>query len=431
MEYSNLEANTLLGYGMGLGIFEYVEAMEDARNRVNTLVRKLKDSSLLLEDIENDDGFSLHDVVRDVGRSIASRDGHMFTVTNNYIPREWVDKDSLKNCVGISLYNISKLPEEFECPQLQFFYLKITFEDYNQVPDNFFAGMPKLKVLHLTGLELYSVPNSIRLLVNLRTLYIDVCKLRDIDFIGEFKQLEILRIGLSYGSKIEMIPKKMCNLTGLRLLDLNDCSILRNIPPNVLSTFTRLEELYLPDGDFMKCKIEWEVEGVNILDELKHLKHLTALEISIPDDRVLPKGRLVSNKLERYNIIIGKCNSWFGLNGQTSRIVKLNLETSSCSDDVQKFFSILDREGFPELEYLHVENSPCFCTVVDCLESESCHHFGFLQSLSLYSVLNLEMIHNYPLKADSFCQLRTINVEECNKLKKYLLLLHLQSSSTS
>ncbi|TXG65706.1 hypothetical protein EZV62_006981 [Acer yangbiense] len=415
MEYTDLDA--LLEYGMGLGIFEDVNTMEKARNRVNTLVRKLKDSSLLLD--INNSRFSLHDVVRYVGRSIASREGHMFTVANNDIPREWVDKDILKNCVGISLYNINKLPEEFECPELQFFYLRTT----SGVPDNFFAGMPKLKVLHLAGLELYSVPTSIRLLVNLQTLYIDNCKLRDIDFIGEFKQLEILRIRGSYGSKIEieMIPKKMCNLTGLRLLDLKDCSILRKIPPNVLSNFTRLEELYLPGTDpFRNCIIEWEVEGVNILDELKHLMDLTALKISIPHESVLPKGRLVSNKLERYNIIIGNCN-WYVFYGQTSsRIVKLNLETSSCSDDVQKFFSLLDREGFLELEYLHVENSPCFRTVVDCLESESCHHFLFLQSLSLYSVLNLEMIHNYPLKADSFRQLRTITVEKCNKLKNIL-----------
>ncbi|KAK2640652.1 hypothetical protein Ddye_028447 [Dipteronia dyeriana] len=330
MGYSRLEA--LLGYGMGLGIFEDVEAMKDARNRVNTLLQKLKDSSLLLD--INNGTFSIHDVIRDVGRSIASRDGQMFTVANNYIPRECVVKDILKTCIGISLYDI------------------------------------------------------------------------------KFKQLEILRISSSYSSEIEMIiSKKMCNLTGLRLLDLKDCNGLRNIPPNVLSTFTQLEELNFPFEHFGRFKIQWEVDGINILDVLKHLKHLTALKISIPDDSVLPKGRLLPNKLE---------SSWYRLHEQTSRMVQLNLETSSCSDDVQKFFSLLDREGFPELEHLHVENSPCFSTVVDCLESESCHHFLFLQSLSLDSVLNLEMIHNYPLKTDSFRQLRTIAVVKCSKLRNIL-----------
>ncbi|TXG65722.1 hypothetical protein EZV62_006997 [Acer yangbiense] len=380
----NTDIEDLLAYGMGLGIFEKVEAMKDARNRVNTLLRN---SKILLCCLT------------------------LTTTSFHCVMLELVDKDALKNCLAITLHNINELPKEFECPELQFFYIT-TAVDNCRFPDNFFVGMPKFKVLHLVGFDLNSMPNSIGLLVNLRTLYIDDCKLRDIDFIGEFKQLEILRIYDSYNSEIEMIPKKMCNLTGLRLLDLDDCGYLKNITPNVLSTFTQLEELYLP-------AIKWEVEGVNILDELKHLTHLTTLEISIPDANVLPKGRLLSNKLERYRIIIGNC-MWYGFPGQTSRDVKLNLETSSCSDDVQKFFSLLDREGFPELEYLHVEYSPCFRTVVDCLESESCHHFLFLQSLSLHRVLNLEMMHNYPLDADSFRQLRTIEVLFCHKLKNIL-----------
>ncbi|KAK3200407.1 hypothetical protein Dsin_023822 [Dipteronia sinensis] len=399
MEYSDLE--TLLGYGMGLGIFEYVEAMEDARNRVNTLVRKLKDSSLLLEDIENDDGFSLHDVVRDVGRSIASRDEHMFIVANNYIPKEWVGKDILKKCVGISLYNFSKLPEELECPELQFFYLRTTSKDYCRVPDNFFAGMPKLKVLHLARLDLYSIPNSIRLLVNLRTLYINNCKLWDIDFIGEFKQLEILRIS-DYYSEIEMIPKKICNLTGLRLLNLMDCDELTHIPPNVLSTFTQIEELYLPADYFGRSKIEWEIEGVNILDELKHLKHLTALEISIPDDSVLPQGRLVSNKLERYDIIIGNC----------SRALPLleEVDVSSC-DNMEEIFAIrreediINIEGTDQIEFKHLSSLT----------------LRFLPKLTCFcSINNNKDMFDTPLKADSFRQLRTIEVQFCHKLKNIL-----------
>ncbi|TXG65725.1 hypothetical protein EZV62_007000 [Acer yangbiense] len=410
----NTRIEDLLAYGKGLGIIEKVETMKDARNRVNTLLRKLKDSSLLLD--INDYRFSLHDVVRDIGTSIASRDRNMF---RNCTIRELVDKDALKNCVGISLYNIGKLPEEFECPKLQFFYLRTTSKDDCRVPDNFFSGMPKLKVLHLAGLELYPVPNSIRLLVELRTFYIDDCELRDIDFIVDIKQLEILRINGSYCYKIETFSKKMCNLTGLRSLDLNDCSGLINIPANVLSNFTELEELYLPHSQG-GCNIKWEVEGVNILDELKHLTNLTALEIYIPDANVLPKGRFLSKKLERYEIMIG--DYWIrfymrhGTSG-TSRIVRLKLKSSSCFDDVQKFLSLLDREGFPELEHLHVENSPCFRTVVDCLESESCHHFLYLESLNLHDVPNLERVHNHQLRAESFRRLRTITVRECHKLK--------------
>ncbi|KAK1580980.1 hypothetical protein Q3G72_001861 [Acer saccharum] len=45
-------------------------------------------------------------------------------------------------------------------------------------------------------------------------------------------------------------------------------------------------------------------------------------------------------------------SEFYGLRWTSRRTVKLNLESSSCSDDVQKFLSVLDTEGFPELELL-------------------------------------------------------------------------------
>ncbi|KAK2658558.1 hypothetical protein Ddye_005091 [Dipteronia dyeriana] len=136
--------------------------------------------------------------------------------------------------------------------------------DFLIVPVNFFARMPKLKVLHLVGLNLFSAA-SLHLLVNLQTLYIDLCKLRDVDFIGEMKKLEVLRIPSSY---ILELPEETCNLTRLKLLDLNGCGNLEAVPPNVISTLTKIEELYLCSSG---ANIKWEVEGLNILDELKGL----------------------------------------------------------------------------------------------------------------------------------------------------------------
>ncbi|TXG48780.1 hypothetical protein EZV62_024655 [Acer yangbiense] len=407
----------LLTYGIGLGMFKSVETIEQARNRVNTLVRKLKDSCLLLD--TDSYRFSLHDVVRDVGRSIASRDWHMLTITNKVDLRELVHKEVFKSSIRISLHDITELPKELDCPQLQFFYMR-NVRDFLIVPDNFFARMPKLKVLHLVGLNLFSAA-ALHLLVNLQTLYIELCKLRDIDFIGEMKKLEILRIHSSY---ILELPKETCNLTRLKLLDLNDCSTLRVIPPNVISTLTKLEELYLCSSG---SNIKWEVEGLNILDELKDLLHLTTLEISIGDANVLPKGRLLSTKLKRYKIIIGDDYVDHFRWHEISRMVRLNLKTSCCSDSdddvlhktrsVKKFLSILDGEGFPELEFLHVQYSTCFRTIVDCLESESCDPFPFLKSLVLEGVYNLEMIYNRQLRTESFHRLRTIEVRRCGKLK--------------
>ncbi|KAL5825605.1 hypothetical protein ACOSQ3_021668 [Xanthoceras sorbifolium] len=121
---SEASIEDLLRYGMGLRLFKRVYTMAQARDRVNTLVQKLKESSLLL-DSPDDECFSIHDVVRDVGRAIASNDQNKIMVTDDIIPWEWKDKNMMKNCTSIFLYGITKFPNnELDCPLLEFLLWK-------------------------------------------------------------------------------------------------------------------------------------------------------------------------------------------------------------------------------------------------------------------------------------------------------------------
>jgi hypothetical protein len=106
------------------------------------------------------------------------------------------------------------------------------------------------------------------------------------------------------------LPREIGLLSRLRLLDLSNCSKLEVIPPNVLSSLVALEELYMGNSF-----VQWEAEGLNnaSLAELKHLSHLTTLEIQIPNASNLPKD-LSFEKLERYVISIG--DEWIGLMGK-------------------------------------------------------------------------------------------------------------------
>ncbi len=118
----------LLKYGMGLGLFEGIYTMQERRDKVYALVHRLKDSCLLL-DSHSEDWFSMHDIVRDVSISIASRDHHVITVRNDVLVG-WLNNDVLKNCSAVSLNDIEigVLPKGLEYPQLEFFcmkYLKI------------------------------------------------------------------------------------------------------------------------------------------------------------------------------------------------------------------------------------------------------------------------------------------------------------------
>ncbi|GAY67368.1 hypothetical protein CUMW_255890 [Citrus unshiu] len=396
---------TLLKYAIGLGILKGVSTMEEAQDKVNTLVDQLKDACLLL-DGTNSGRFSMHDVVRDVAISIASRDYHVFSMRNEVDPRQWPDK----KCSRISLYD-----NNFNSP------LKI--------PDNIFMGMPKLKVLHFIRMRLLSLPSSIHLLTDLRTLCLDGCEFEDIRIIGKLKKLEILSL---QGSDIEQLPREIGQLTQLKLLDLRNCSKLKVIAPNVLSNLSQLEELYMAN-----CFIEWEHLGLSSersnasLVELKNLSRLTTLEINILDAGILPSG-FFSRKLERYRIVLG--NEWDRFyKYNTRRTLKLNLKSRICLEEWRGMKNVeylclgelqgltnvlhdLDGEGFAELKHLNIRNNPNFLCIVDPVQVRG-GAFPMLESLVLQNLINLERICHGQLLAESFCNLKTIEVGSCDKLK--------------
>jgi Leucine-rich repeat (LRR) protein len=313
-----------LNYCYGLGLFHGINTMEDARNRLYTILRILEDCCLLLPD--SFESLRMHDVVRDVAKLIASRDYNMFVVRADGGLREWPDGDALKRCRAFSVYggDVHELLNEMECPELRLLYLW-GGGHHLQISDTLFEGTGKLKVLDLTKMQLSSLPSSLGLLRNLQTLCLDQCVLGDIAVIGELKNLAILSL---LHSHISQLPSEIGLLTRLRLLDLRDCSKLEVIPPNVLSRLVALEELYMGNSF-----VQWEAEGLNnaSLAELKNLSHLITLEIHIPDANNLPKD-LLFEKLERYVILVGDVWDWPDNQGEVSRILKLKLNTSFQSE---------------------------------------------------------------------------------------------------
>ncbi|XP_052298847.1 probable disease resistance protein At4g27220 isoform X1 [Citrus sinensis] len=433
----------LLYYGMGLGLFQNINTLEEARDRAHTLVDKLKNSCLLL-DGETSEWFSMHDVVRDVAISIASRDQHVFAVENEVVPLTcWPDKDTLKVCTAISLFNtnISELPQGFECPQLKYFRISNDREFLNtlRIPDNIFTEMTELRVLDFTEMHLLALPSSLGLLQNLQALSLDYCKLRDIAIIGDIKKLEILTLR---GSNMQKLVKEIGRLTQLRLLDLRNCSKLKVIPAYVISSLSRLEELYIAESPIMWGKVGG-VDGERrnaSLDELNNLSKLTSLEILIQDEKTLPRDLSFFKMLQRYRISIGY--DWWsvGPSDGISRMFRLKLTNGAniCLNegqimqlkgiedltldglqDIKNILCELGREGFPHLNRLEIRRNGNIVRLVDTMDCTPAPTTAFplLESLFLRDLRNLEEICRGPLTAESFCKLKTIRVEGCDKLK--------------
>ncbi|KAG2702062.1 hypothetical protein I3760_06G073500 [Carya illinoinensis] len=421
----------LLKYCYGYGFFhDGINTLEEARNMLDTLLGKLRDSCLIQESFIH--GFRMHDVVCDVATIIASEDHNMFVIRDHGWLKTWPKVDSLKRCEAFSILggDIDQLPNEMECPELRFFHLCL--EDRSlQILDNFFLGMDKLNVLDLTKTQLPSLPSSLLLLRNLQTLCLDQCMLGDISGIGKLKNLIILSL---LHSDISKLPREIGSLVHLRLLDLSNCSKLEMIPPNVISSLVKLEELYLGNSF-----VQWEDEGPNderknaSLAELNHLSNLTSLEIQIPDVNNLPKD-LMFEKLERYTICIGDVWDWIDSTRQTSRRLKLKFNSSfqlqswvkllwkrvedlhlDELNDVESVIPEMDREGLQQLKHLHIQNSVELKYILNLRTPVIA--FPTLETFVLENMINLEEICHGKLRLTSFKNLRVLKVISCDKLK--------------
>ncbi|CBI22402.3 unnamed protein product, partial [Vitis vinifera] len=353
----------LLKYGVGLRLFQGTNTLEEAKNRIDTLVGNLKSSNLLLETGHNA-VVRMHDLVR------------------------------------------------------------------MQIPNKFFEEMKQLKVIHLSRMQLPSLPLSLHCLTNLRTLCLDGCKVGDIVIIAKLKKLEILSLK---DSDMEQLPREIAQLTHLRPLDLSGSSKLKVIPSDVISSLSQLENLCMANSF-----TQWEGEGKSnaCLAELKHLSHLTSLDIQIRDAKLLPKD-IVFDNLVRYRIFVGDVWRWRE-NFETNKTLKLNKFDTSLhlvhgiikllkrTEDLHlrelcggtNVLSKLDGEGFLKLKHLNVESSPEIQYIVNSMDLTPSHGaFPVMETLSLNHLINLQEVCRGQFPAGSFGCLRKVEVKDCDGLK--------------
>ncbi|PRQ25300.1 putative P-loop containing nucleoside triphosphate hydrolase, leucine-rich repeat domain, L [Rosa chinensis] len=244
----------LVMFAIGLGLFKDIDSISGARNYVITVVETLKCRSLLL-DGDGKDCFRMHDVVRDVAVYIASKE--LAQKKSDKLERRYMERG------GVELNDwlkSSSLRADMSTTEL--LVLGPTDGIELDLPATIFDGMENLKVLMIWC----SILPSLSLLKNLQTLSLGCCR-RNIDVIGELRSLMILRL---YGSGIKQLPDTFKNLSNLRLLNLTGCTELKVISPGVISSLSRLEELYMPNN-FHGWLVEklGSTETINWISQLK------------------------------------------------------------------------------------------------------------------------------------------------------------------
>lgn len=290
----------LVDYGRSLRFYKGVYTLIETRNRVLALVDKLISSCLLLKS-NFSDCVKMHDIVRATAISVASKE-KAFLVSCDSDMELWPAEDTGQDWHAISLL-FDHLPNHScEWNHLKLKLLQMACTNTSQtLPDNLFRGTKELKVLALLGLSILRAPSSLQFLLNLQTLRLEFCQLRDMSMIGTLKTLEILSL---IGSELEEFPEEIKLLKKLRSLDLRNCKGFQRIPPDVLSNLSLLEQFYLGISFDSWREYGSGQENNASLSELTALQSLRDIGICIRGPEILPKG-LLSNKLMRFNITLG------------------------------------------------------------------------------------------------------------------------------
>ncbi|CAL5419953.1 unnamed protein product [Camellia sinensis] len=376
----NIPLEDLVRYGVGIELFEAIDSVAEARDRVHAFVDDLKKGYLLM-DGGRDGCVKMHDVVRDVATSIASREEHSFMARCDQALKEWPEKERHKNYAVISLRctGTSKLPDNLEFPKLYLLRLEDNHaSNLPNLPDSFYGGMKELKALSMLNVYIEgSLPTSLRWLTNLRSLSLYKCGLiNDISVIGALENLEILSFQVT---EIEELPKEIGRLSHLKLLDLSQCGVKR-ICPGVLSSLSKLEELYLGSIFNDEHRIE---ETKATLTELCGLSNFTTLAIHLRHFAYWPRDLVLAN-LKAFEIAFGYLYQF--------RYYQLQYQ-------LQNQLFLWD---------LHES---------DLMESEFKNLLKITKILDLRRVVGVKNVGGYDLDKDGFKKLTQLLLEDCQDLE--------------
>ncbi|KAK2965949.1 hypothetical protein RJ640_002679 [Escallonia rubra] len=256
-------------------IAEYFRARcHDVRAYGHGVLEHLENMSLL-EEGASTEYVRMHKCIRQMALNILSDMGdrrYMVkareTPTNPEIEENWNEME------WISLIDneLQNLPDQPGCSILSTLFLQKNTR-LNKIPQSFFKDMQSLRVLDLycTGIE--SLPTSVSNLLNLKVLYLNDCKalLELPSKVFGLEHLEVLDIR---GSGIKSIPAHIHKFVCLKHLRASFSNDIQEAALNckVISTFTTLEELMIDvKTNKASCNdmLDYTIENVATLNKLK------------------------------------------------------------------------------------------------------------------------------------------------------------------
>ncbi|XP_058784108.1 probable disease resistance protein At4g27220 [Vicia villosa] len=305
----------LLRYAVGLSVEERL-SLQSRRSLYEANISQLLDSGLLMRG-----SVKMHNVVRDAALWFANRSKNRKILVNVDKPLSTIAEDNkIRDCFAVSSWWYNESPSfcQLLAPNLKMLLLNISARrSWNSLDLSHltFEGIQGLEVFSLTinyKIVRLSLPPSIQLLTNVRTLRLNGMEFGDISFIASLIRLEVLDLRRC---KFNELPIGICKLLRLKLLDLSECRIFGNTYNGAIGKCSQLEELYAsacyPEAYVLKISMD-----ISILLNLQRFKFSDQITLKLKDCNI---SNLKAS--EKTILQIGKNISLTGLHGGCKNII--------------------------------------------------------------------------------------------------------------
>ncbi|KAL8128046.1 hypothetical protein AgCh_014839 [Apium graveolens] len=275
------------------------QLIPEGRSRILAMVQSLKKSSLLLDSgtfYHNET--KVHDIIRDVARSVAVSDSNyaflQVTCNSKFLPSnaDYSNRKFLR--LEVETDDV-QFHENVVCPDV----LHTLWLQSNDHPQQFLGGFfimfANLSFLMLQNVEISLEKFSLQSLDNLRTLSLIECDISKTDVTLFPKKLESLWI---YEGKLPS-PLDVANLEYLQKLEIQHWKEFA-MRSSVRSSLACLKELNISKG-IITDREEYD----SVVMEISKLTDLRSLQFHFEDDDTF-QGRDVFSNLDRYKISVGE-----------------------------------------------------------------------------------------------------------------------------
>lgn len=377
------------------------QLVPDGESRVWTVVDILRSSSLLLDCWEAHTN-KLHDLIRDVARSIAVRDPkYAFSIVRcgSRLP------DRADYCTRKLLYlhlemdNIC-FPDDLVCPNLHNLWLQCNLHK-QQISGGFVGMFGSLRYLWIQGpnqvCQRLKLKFSLQPLVKLLTLILDKC---DISQTNSSFFPENLGTLCMWNCELP-VPLGLPNLKDLRKLEIQGWSFSNmQLVANTISSMPNLEELHIPDG-FKNRDDESEIRPAPILGEISKLTGLQSLKMFFIRDSECFQDTNIFGNLLKFDISVGDELSMNRLQFSNAS-VKRSIELKGGNHlELKGMNGLIERAEIVKLNSTHVNVSNIYNTNREAFadlrffDMKNCNNVEYLARGGILVLLNKKLMLPY------------------------------------